>query len=133
MEDLILMDTSVLIEYFRKKKKNNTLLYKISGISGKLYISAITHIEILYGISPFQEYFWSNFFSKITILSYTPSLNYTAVRILQQLKTKRITIEFKDLLKAAAAIQNDFKLATLNKRNFENIPDIVRITHDSFR
>ncbi len=46
----ILVDTSVLIDYFRKKNKENSLLYKIS-LKHSLAVSTITEFEFFVGLS----------------------------------------------------------------------------------
>lgn len=43
---MILLDSSVLIEFFRKKDKTNTTFYYISKNYQNLYISSISHYEI---------------------------------------------------------------------------------------
>jgi predicted nucleic acid-binding protein len=59
----ILIDTSVLIEYFRKKRKDLTLLYKLS-IDYKLYTSSICYFE--YKLGSVDEAFEKKLFSNIT-------------------------------------------------------------------
>ncbi len=49
----ILVDTSVIIEFFRKANKEKTLLYKIFDY--KLYISAITVFELLAGATSIDK------------------------------------------------------------------------------
>lgn len=132
MEDLILLDTSVLIEYFRKKNRLDTLFVKLSENTNNFCISVVTHFEISCGINFKQEIFWNNIFSDIIQLPYSTSLNYIAVDIYNQLKRKRITVEFKDLIIASTARQYNYKLATINKKHFEDIPELKLITHSSF-
>ena len=45
----ILVDTSVLIDFFRKKNKKKSLLYKIQK-THKIYASTISEFEFLAGI-----------------------------------------------------------------------------------
>jgi tRNA(fMet)-specific endonuclease VapC len=132
MESLILLDTSVLIEYFRKKTREESLFVKLAAISNNFCISVITHFEISCGIDLNQEQFWKNIFSDIIHIPYNVSLNNTAVAIYQQSKRKRATVEFRDLIIASTAIQFGYQLATLNKKHFEHIQDLSLITHSSF-
>lgn len=130
MEDLILLDSSVLIEYFRKRDRETSFFYKRAGASNNFCISVITHFEITSGINFQQEPFWLNIFSDVINVPYNTSLNFTAVKILQQLKRKGLNIEFKDLI-IASTIKFGYHLATLNKKHFINIPDLLLITPDS--
>jgi len=43
---MILLDSSILIEMFRKKDKEKTLFYSLSQTSDDLCISSITYYEI---------------------------------------------------------------------------------------
>ncbi len=133
MEDLILLDTSVLIEYFRKKQKTESFFYKLSDVSNNFCISVITHYEISCGINFQQNSFWNSFFSDIINVPYSASLNAVAVKITSDLKRKRQSIEFKDLIIAATAVHFNYRLATINVRHFEHITGLKLVTPDSFR
>ena len=47
--DRILTDSSILIEFFRKKKKDETLLYHLQSRYEIIYISVVTYYELLCG------------------------------------------------------------------------------------
>jgi predicted nucleic acid-binding protein len=49
MEKIILLDTSILIEHFRKKDKSKTTLYKLSEKNYRFSISTVTYYEIFIG------------------------------------------------------------------------------------
>lgn len=57
-QELILLDTSVLIEYFRKEDKRNSYFYKLT-VSTKMAfaISVISEFEILIGATAQQQQF----------------------------------------------------------------------------
>ncbi len=57
--ELIMLDTSVLIDYFRKTNKENSLLFKISGPFTQFSVSIITEFEILIGCNDKQQNFGS--------------------------------------------------------------------------
>ena len=50
----ILVDSSLIIEYYRKAKKENCQLYQLFQLSTRLYISAITVYELLCGAKTSQ-------------------------------------------------------------------------------
>lgn len=62
-KEIILLDTSILIDYYRKKNKANSKLVTLSK-KYDLSISVITRLEILTGINKKQEDFWSNVLMK---------------------------------------------------------------------
>ena len=64
---MILIDSSVLIEFFRKKDKTNTAFYNISKKYQNLYISSVSHYEIGIGNRRRHYEFWKEM-SKIFII-----------------------------------------------------------------
>ncbi len=49
--EMILLDSSILIDFFRKKRKDKSAFFKLSERYNNLAISAITHFEVLAGCS----------------------------------------------------------------------------------
>ena len=69
--ELILLDTSILIDYFRKTNKKNSELYRL--VEAKKYafaVSVITEYEIYIGASEDQIGFWDLFFNKIRLIEF---------------------------------------------------------------
>jgi predicted nucleic acid-binding protein len=127
---VILLDTNILIDYFRKTKKEYSTFHRLS-LKNKIFaISVVTHFEILRGITQPQELFWKLLLNKLNILPYTPSINVTAVSVLQNLKPKRKSISFEDLIIASTALHFQYSLATLNTRHFNNIDglDLIELS-----
>jgi len=50
-----------------------------------------------------------------------------AARIVKQLKSKNQIIEIPDILIGATAIANELPLATLNKKHFERIENLILV------
>lgn len=63
-KELICLDTSILIDYFRKKNKSNTILYKLLD-NYEFAISVITKFELLTGSNEKQKTFWNEIFLKL--------------------------------------------------------------------
>ncbi len=55
---MILLDSSVLIELFRKKDKEKTLFFKLSKKNIDFCISSITYYEISIGNRESHDKFW---------------------------------------------------------------------------
>jgi predicted nucleic acid-binding protein len=121
---LILVDTPVLIELFRKTNKENTTLISLVRQGYSFYISSIIEYEIYVGTTPTQSEFWNEFLEKIGILPFDKKVSKVAVEINKQLKRKRKLI---DLFIAAIAVANNLAFATLNKTHFENIDNLILI------
>ena len=131
MEGVILLDSSVLIEYFRKKDKFQTFFFKLSKQYNGFAIPVTVHFEILAGSNRVQDKFWENLFNDFLIIPYIAPINYLAREIRWSLMKKRKSIEFKDLLIAATALNFNLALATLNKKHYSDIEDIILITPSS--
>jgi tRNA(fMet)-specific endonuclease VapC len=120
----IMLDSSILIEYFRKTDKSKSILVKHSMAYDKLYISTITEFEIINGATPAQLDFWNNMLTGFTILDFDSKTAKQAAVVVQQLKQKRKSIDKPDLFIAATAISHGLILDTLNKKHFEFINDL---------
>ncbi|MEZ4776705.1 MAG: PIN domain-containing protein [Bacteroidia bacterium] len=67
---MILLDTSVLIEYFRKQRKDLTFFYNLAGLDESMAISSITKYEILIGKKSGQDLFWNSLLESLTLLPF---------------------------------------------------------------
>ena len=126
--ELICLDTSVLIDYFRKTQKENSLFYKLTKDYSRFAVSVITEFEIYCGLKKGQKAFWNTMFSQFEILPFNSETNKTAVKIYQQLKRENKLIEIPDLLIGATAQSNGLKLATLNIKHFDRIDELILIS-----
>jgi len=121
---MILLDSSVLIEMFRKKDKSTTFFYQLSKGNSYFSISTITHFEIFRGSNMAQDAFWKNFMKMIEIIPFDIVSSNEATRIYKLLKVKNQMIDFADLLIAATAIAHNLDFATLNIKHFMKIPNL---------
>ena len=121
----IMIDTSVLIEYFRKTDKNKTTLVQLSLEFNHIYISSITEFEIFNGATPNQIQFWNELISKLTVLDFDSQAARVASTVVNNLKKKRKSIDKPDLFIASTALVHKMSLATLNKKDFEVIDSLI--------
>ncbi len=124
-----LLDSSIIIEYFRKVNKSKTILYKLSE-QYHFCISIITVFEIKIGLKTARQ--WNDYkvlTKNIEILPIDELCINEAVTIYHNLKEKNNLIELSDLLIAATAISNSLPLATLNLKHFEKIVDIKLVSN----
>ncbi|CAN5559173.1 type II toxin-antitoxin system VapC family toxin [soil metagenome] len=129
MEDLILLDSSVLIDYYSKTQKDKSFFFHLSNQFSGYNISVITEYETLLGGN---ELFWKNLFLDFTIITYSSAINSYALKIQQDPKKKRKSIDFRDLIIAATVFRFSLPLATINKKHFENIDSLQLITPKDF-
>lgn len=118
---IALLDTSILIDYFRKKDKSNAYFFHLADNYSSFCISAITEYEIYSGTTPKQLNFWNDMLSIITVIPFGSEAVKTAVEINNTLKHKRKQIDIADLFIAATAASNNLPLATLNRKHFERV------------
>ena len=125
--ELICLDTSILIDFFRKKDKTKSFFYGLTLQYSLFAVSIITEYEIMIGSNNDTNNFWTLFFERITILPFDKNSNIEAINIFKQLKKVNKLIDVPDILIAASAKSNNIKLATLNKKHFERINDLELI------
>ena len=118
---MILLDTSILIEYFRKKNKQNTFFYELSMDHFDFAISTVVDYQILIGSKGDNNYFWKEFLNEITIIPFDVSCSNEAVDIYKNLKSRNLLVDLADLYIGATARAYDLKVATNNVRHFERI------------
>ena len=121
---IILVDTSILIDFFRKTDKSNSVLINLVKKGYSFKISAITEFEIYSGTNKNQLSFWNQLLEKIEILAFDKEVVKVSVELNYVLKSKRKQIDIVDLFIAATAINNKLPIATLNKKHFERIDNL---------
>lgn len=121
---MLLIDTSVLIEYFRKTKKDETFFYKLAESHANFCISTITKYEVLVGSNPQQDGFWQKLFDSIAIITFDDATALETVQIRKELKAKSENLGFEDMAIAATARQKGFPLATLNDKHFKKTTNL---------
>jgi len=128
MENKIaLLDSSILIDHFRRKDKENSALIRLTYDFDKFCISSITEFEIYVGAPQQQKEYWRNILLKIDTLPFDNKAAHAAVTILNSLKEKRKTIDKADLFIAAVAVSNSLPFATLNFKHFDQIDNLELI------
>lgn len=124
---VVLIDTSILIDHFRKKDKSKTHLFGLSSQFSQFKISVITEYEIYSGATTEQLAYWGELLQEIEVVPLDSAIVKLAVDINNQLKKQRNQINIADLFIAATAINNKFPCATLNVKHFNRIEDLVLV------
>jgi predicted nucleic acid-binding protein len=124
---MILLDSSVLIELFRKKDKSMTLFYKLSQSEADLCISSISYYEIGIGNRKSHFEYWEELSGNLTVLPFDKACSMTAIGIYLDLLRTNNMIDLADLLIGAAALTHRIPIAILNIKHFERISDLKTI------
>jgi len=124
-DEVILIDTSILIDYFRKKDKSKAIFTSLAAEHSRLAISVITEFEILMGSLPNQEDFWQRVFSQLIILDFDRNCASIASQTQKIPKKKNKIIDIPDLLIAATSISYGFRLATKNFKHFDRVENLI--------
>ena len=122
-----MVDTSILIDYYRKTDKANSVWIKLIREGYDFGISTITKYEIYSGASNSQLEFWNGVLQAIEVLPFDEMAVNKAVEINAFLKKKRKQIDLADLFIAATAIASNLPIATLNRKHFERIEHLTII------
>lgn len=120
-DKLILVDTSILIDYYRKTDKEKTIWISLVRKGYSFAASAVTKFEIYSGATNNQLEFWHKIFQIILVLPFDEASATSAVSINNALKKRRSKIDIADLFIAATAVSNSLPIATLNRKHFERI------------
>ncbi len=125
---MLLIDTSVLIDYFRKSQKERTFFYELAGKYNPIAISTITKYEIMVGNSSKQKDFWQHLLANLEVFAFDEAAADEAAIIQKELKRQNQLIDFADIAIAATARVNDIEIATLNEKHFRRIDRLKLIT-----
>ncbi len=124
----LIVDSTILIDYFRKTDKGNSRLVSHFKTYGQLYISTVTEFEVINGSTPAHLQFWNKMLTRFTVLEFDSKAARQAAEIVRQLKIKRKSIDKPDLFIAATAVVHGLILDTANKKHFIDIDGLTLLT-----
>ena len=120
----LMVDTSLLIDYFRKTDKANARLLSHFKTYNRLYISSVTEFEVVNGATKAHLQFWDNMLIRFTILDFDSKAARQAAEIVAGLKAKRKSVDKPDLFIAATAVVHGLTLDTLNIKHFTDVDSL---------
>lgn len=116
----LLLDTSILIDFLRRKDKERSLLVKINRLGYSPAISLITHTELFSGKSIWQKKRARReleaLLSGLEIILFNQQDSQRAGKI-----RARYQISLVDAIIAACALEEKLSLVTLNIKDFKKI------------
>lgn len=120
----LLVDTSLLIDFFRKQDKSKAALFHLVD-RDRLYISVITAFEVKVGItSERQQRDFDLLTKNMEVLPLDAQCADKAADVYQNLKARNALIGLADLLIAATALRHGLPVATFNEKHFERIESL---------
>lgn len=123
-----MVDSTILIDYFRKTDKDKSKLVGHFRNFDRLYISSVTEFEVVNGATKAHLQFWDGMLARFIILDFDSKAARQAADVVAQLKTKRKSIDKPDLFIAATAIVHGLVLDTLNIKHFTHINSLNLLT-----
>ena len=121
--EIICVDTNLLVDYFRKKDKAETRLYRLS-VQYDISVPSIVAYEFLRGQKSDVDSFLDELLANAVSLPFDLACAQKSAEIWQAIRSSGHSIEPEDLLIAATAMTWDYALATLNPKHFDFIPGI---------
>ena len=109
----MVIDSSVFIQFLRKKDKSNTLLQQIrKQAKGSLVISSITVYELFMGATdPTKKHDVESLVSPWPILPFDELASRKAAEIWRELRKRNLQIGTRDLFIAAMALRHELPVS----------------------
>ncbi|HHE38315.1 MAG TPA: type II toxin-antitoxin system VapC family toxin, partial [Candidatus Cloacimonetes bacterium] len=115
----VLIDTNIIIDFFRKRNKKNTILRSIL-IDHNIYLSVVSIFEFECGVTnKVRKDEFQTLIEPFRILNFDLDCSLISAKVYRELKQKNKIIEMRDIFIGSTAIKNNLRLLTLNKRHFE--------------
>lgn len=120
----VLIDTTIIIGYARRKEKENTLLYNLYQSYDTMFVSSVTVFEAFYGCNPEHEGAMAHLFKGFVIIPFDGEIAKAASREYLRIRTAGGVIEVRELVVGVTAMAKNLPLATLNAQAFRVLPDV---------
>ena len=120
----VLVDTSVFIDFLRKKRKDRSVLWKLKK-RHELVTTVITEFELRVGARRSDQIEdIERLLAPLMILPLSSEAVRLAAREYQRLRGMNQTVGLPDILIASIGLQHNLPLATLNREHFARFPDM---------
>ncbi|MBU1085005.1 PIN domain-containing protein [Patescibacteria group bacterium] len=117
---IVMVDTSMFIDFLRRRDKDNAWLYKLAKKKIDIRASILTHTELYSGKSV-----WGNVKAERDLEKTLRGVKLIGVsEEISKLGGKiraKLGIDLADAIIAATAIENKLSLATMNQKHFKGI------------
>lgn len=124
LDQKICLDTDVVISILKGDDRFHYLLDKALG--HEVFVSVVTLFELFLRDTNLKDI--EEFRKRVEILGFDEPASRKASAIYKSLKKKGMLVGTSDIFIAAICVENNCKLATFNKKDFENINDLKLIS-----
>jgi predicted nucleic acid-binding protein len=114
----LLLDTSVLIDVLRAKKRRRDLLASLVRANHDLATTILNVAELYSGMRPHEESATEALLSSLRCFDFTPAAARLAGRLKFDFARKGRTLALADMIIAAIALENSCHLLTDNPKDF---------------
>ena len=118
-----LLDTNILIRYFRKTAGYQDLLEKLV-IDDWLCISAITRLEIVRGMHDRERESTFDLLNSMETITITSEIADGAGELIRSWRARGVVLGEADAIIAATALHHNLALVTTNAKHFP-MPDLI--------
>ena len=125
MSSGVTIDACVLIEFLRARDKSKTVYATLVRGAVPLFISTVVLFEVRAGLNASNQECLIGLLRKVTCLPFDVKTAEIAADLAKTLRNNRIQMESSDLFIAATAIAHGLPLATLNRKHFERIEELI--------
>jgi len=120
----MVVDTSIFIEFLRKKNKTETVLFSLPE-NVQLAISSITLYELLMGATNKSKKEDIMLLTEdLLVLPFDRKVAEKSGEIYHQLRKENNMIEFRDIFIAATCLVYQMPVKTLNQKHFKRIVNL---------
>lgn len=127
MKTKVLVDTSILVEYFRGKNLEIIDLVKELIINNRIVLCGIVFSELLAGVrSRNDQELIEQVIDALDYAEVSRSSCIMAGEMASKLRQQGIKVPMTDLIVAAIAIENSYELLTKDS-HFDKIPELKRL------
>lgn len=120
----MVVDTSIFIEFLRKKDKTKTVLYNIPEKT-PIALSSVTLYELLMGATNKSKKEDVKLLTEdLLVLPFDSEVAEKSGEIYHQLRNENTMIEFRDIFIAATCLVYDMPIKTLNQKHFKRIENL---------
>ena len=125
MENIVILDTSILLDFLTGKGKPIVTKVERLLLDAKAAVSVVSIYELLRGVESSQHLAQrKELISFCTVLDLTLPISQQAAEIYTFLKKKGSLIHMEDILIAATAVHWRYPVMTLNSKDFSRIPGV---------
>ena len=127
----VLIDTNLFIEHIRARDKTTSALARIQEQHHQLVTSSIVVAELCYGArSSMMRGEVDKVLYGIDILPFTAEMAFQVSLEAERLKAQNCIIGFRDLAIACIGLISGLPIATLNRKEFGSLKDLLLFNFD---